>query len=185
MIQLLFDVLSYDAPERPDLQELLARCGDLSDQIHDGSLRQFCNDVVQTCRDAFLSENSVVDDPYVIKSDFIIEDMSDVYEQSSPQPALSPAEVTMPLPDDVTPQPQVDLNNLDYEDNSVATQMLVSDPSDQHPTDSQEVSASSESFGIEQSSEIEQEPSKYTHPTVDLSMDVMDPTSEVVSDAHV
>ncbi|MEC8382282.1 MAG: protein kinase [Myxococcota bacterium] len=182
VIQLLFDVLSYDAPERPDLQALLARCGDLSDQIHDGSLRQFCNDVVQTCRDAFLSENSVVDDPYVIKSDFIIEDMSDVYDQSSPHLSLSPAEVTMPLPEDDKSESSVDLTDLDIEESSVATQMLMSEPSDQYPVKSQPATSASDSFGIEQSSEIVPEPSKYSHPTVDLSTE-MEPLNASVAQA--
>ena len=164
VIQLLFDVLSYDAPERPDLQELLARCGDLSDQIHDGSLRQFCNDVVQTCRDAFLSENSVVDDPYVIKNDFIVEDMSDVYEQPSAKPSIPPAEVTMPLPDEFVPQPQIDLGESDYEDRSVATQMLPSEPSGSFG-----VRATSEEWSPELSEELDAEPVHNSQPTLDLA----------------
>jgi hypothetical protein len=52
VVSTLKRMLAYDAEERPDLRELLNLLEDLVANVHDGSLKKFCREVVVPCKDA-------------------------------------------------------------------------------------------------------------------------------------
>lgn len=156
LVDLVGHILMYDAPDRPDLQQLLAHCGNLSDEISDGSMRQFCNEVVKACKNSVIAEASIVDDPYVIKDNFIIEDMSDVY--TSDMEKVVSAEVTMPIMDDLNSLLGSDISTqklaFDHKssnevtDSSSRTQLLSNEPLSQDYFEEDVVSSYSVSTGI-------------------------------------
>jgi serine/threonine protein kinase len=90
-------LLMYEASERPDARQVLELMEALSDEIHDGSLRRFCREVVVPCRDQLvggrtaddpLAGSTLFEDASGIRGDWIGQD-GDPEEQAVADPTAS------------------------------------------------------------------------------------------------
>ncbi len=86
-------LLKYEAAERPDARQVLDLMEALSDEIHDGSLRRFCREVVEPCRsrlesgdgpDDPLAGSTLFEDISGIRGDWTTDDGSEVEVVADP-----------------------------------------------------------------------------------------------------
>ncbi|MDG1483771.1 MAG: protein kinase [Myxococcota bacterium] len=89
-------LLKYEASERPDAREVLELMETLSDEIHDGSLRRFCREIVTPCRDRLVSGDGPIDP---LAGSTLFEDISDINGEWLRKPESSSPEVASEVVD--------------------------------------------------------------------------------------
>lgn len=97
--QTLDALLRYEASERPDARKVLDLMEMLSDEIHDGSLRRFCREIVVPCRDRLISTEGPIDP---LAGSTLFEDISDISgdwtREPEPRSPAAASEVVEPIP---------------------------------------------------------------------------------------
>ncbi|MEC7985815.1 MAG: protein kinase [Myxococcota bacterium] len=122
-------MLSYSHEERPDLQEMLNQMESLSVLVNDGSLRKFCRETVQSCKDSGKAKE-IKEDP--LAGTIVFEDSSKAFnrEEAVEGDISSPIEIdpgvpesTMPIVEtNPTPEPEPTVRTTHSEPDPIPSQ---------------------------------------------------------------
>lgn len=119
---LLRQMLSWEEAERPSLAHILEETERIAQEVNDGSLKLFCRDVVEACKQTLEDPNAKPDD---LENKVLFEDgsesftdhsASDVYEadtrssMSFPPPIAVADVATKPEPDSIYTEPTLEVD---------------------------------------------------------------------------